>query len=275
MTTLPENSYKILVLDDEPPILGAIKRAFFDEEWETYTTNNVDEALDLIYENDFAVVLSDYKMPDMTGVEFLSEVKKLSPDTIRMIISGYAEAHAIVEAINQGQIFRFIPKPWNNTELVKIVKQGIDYYALTMRNKELEARLLAKNAELAAINEDLEQRVQERTWELLAHNQALTFVQDVLDELPYSIMGVDPEGLIVLVNKRASSLFGDTLIGIDAELVLAPDYIELMWNTIDKKSPYKGTKKLNNKDFILEIVPIKNNISGELRGISIILREKD
>lgn len=269
------SEYKVLLVDDEAPILAALRRTFFDEQWETMTAVGGEEALSLIYDNDFAVVLSDYKMPDMNGVEFLSEVRKISPDTVRMIISGYAEAHAIVEAINEGQIFRFIPKPWNNTELLNIVKQGISFFSLTNRNRELEARLLAKNAELAAINEDLEQRVKDRTRELSAHNQALTFVQEVLDELPYAILGIDPEGLIVMVNKLGFNVFSSSemVLGSDVELVLGPELTGMVFDSINNQVLNRfDNVNIGGDQYAVELIPMMR-AENELRGLAMVLRK--
>ncbi|MBU1218604.1 response regulator [Myxococcota bacterium] len=273
--TADYSDYKILLVDDETPILSALRRTFFDESWETYTASSGDEAISLIYDHEFAVVLSDYKMPDMNGVELLTEVRKISPDTVRMIISGYAEAHAIVEAINEGQIFRFIPKPWNNTELLNIVKQGIRFYSLTNRNRELEARLLAKNAELAAINEDLELRVKERTRELSAHNQALTFVQEVLDELPYAILGIDPEGLIVMVNKLGFQTFASSemVLGSDVEFVLGQELTAMAFKVINDPVESLAAKvSINGNFFESEIIPMRRD-ENTLRGLALVLRK--
>jgi FixJ family two-component response regulator len=269
------SKYKVLIVDDEPSIIGALKRTFFDEEWESYYASSGKKGLEKVYENDFALVLSDYTMSDMNGVEFLTEVRKVSPQSVRMIISGYAEAHAIVDAINQGRIFRFIPKPWNNTELVNIIKQGIDFYSLFERNRDLKASLRDKNAELAAINRDLEERVNERTSELLAHNKGLTFVEELFNDLPYGILGIDPAGLIVFANKLAFKIFSadSILLGLDTKVLLPESINKVIFDAIDYEIPEVGKKiDLDGQPYIIETVPMLNK-KNKIRGITLIVRK--
>ncbi|MDA3864898.1 MAG: response regulator [Deltaproteobacteria bacterium] len=128
---------KILLLDDEKPILGVLKRVFFDKPWGTYTASDPEEALQMVKENNFAVIISDFKMPKMNGLEFLTKARAISPDSVMMVFSGYAESEAISKAIDDGILSRFIPKPWNNTELYGIIKQGLERYELAKKNKEL------------------------------------------------------------------------------------------------------------------------------------------
>ena len=271
-----DDARKILLVDDESSVLRVLRRILFDEPWEVFTAPSGRDALKMVYEHDFAVVVSDYKMPHMNGVDLLREVKRISPFSVRMILSGFADTHAVVEAINEGEVYRFVPKPWDNQELVNIIRQGVELYELTCRNLELEAALYARNAELAAINENLERMVEERTRDLLAHNQALTFVQEVLDELPFAIVGVDPSGTVVLVNKRASVLYPKFTfaLGLMVHEIL-PEEIVNYWNRF-KTGEISGSVKVTVDDRILALrcVSIKSH-DGQLRGTVLVFLGQD
>ncbi len=271
-----DSARKILLVDDEDSVLRVLRRVLFDEPWEIFTAPSGDDALSMVYDHDFAVVVSDYKMPHMNGVELLREVKRISPFSVRMILSGFADTHAVVEAINEGEVYRFVPKPWDNQEIVNIIRQGVELYNLSCRNLELEAALYARNAELAAINENLERMVEERTRDLLAHNQALTFVQEVLDELPLAIVGVDPSGTVVLVNKKAAVLFPRFAfaLGLSVEELLPEDVIEY-WDSF-RKEEISDMIQVNLEDKVLGLkcVNIKS-YDSQPRGTVLVFVEQD
>ncbi|MGM0597284.1 MAG: response regulator [Myxococcota bacterium] len=147
---------KILLVDDEKPILGVLKRVFFDKPWETYTASDPEEALQMVRENDFAVIISDFKMPKMNGLEFLTKARAVSPDSVMMVFSGYAESEAISKAIDKGTLFRFIPKPWNNTELYGIIIQALEHYELAKKNKELVKTVKKQTREIARLKSKID-----------------------------------------------------------------------------------------------------------------------
>ena len=109
----------------------------------------------------------------MNGVEFLKEVFKQHPESIRIVLSGYADTAAVVAAINEGKIYKFIPKPWNDDELRVTVAKALETFAIHRRNLQLAEELRLKNAELIELNANLEQLVGERTAELRQQNLAL------------------------------------------------------------------------------------------------------
>jgi len=109
---------RILCVDDERNILRSLTRPFLDDPYEILTApSGAERLLILAQSGTVPVVISDYRMPGMNGVEFLSEVRKRWPETVRIVLSGYADTGAIVSAINEGQIYRFVAKPWNEDEL--------------------------------------------------------------------------------------------------------------------------------------------------------------
>ena len=118
----------LLLVDDEPNILSALKRSLRQEGYEILTANNAVEALELLANHPVMVVLSDQRMPKMLGTEFLSLVKVRHPRTVRMILSGYADLNTITEAINKGEVYKFHTKPWDDTELRNAIREAFLHY---------------------------------------------------------------------------------------------------------------------------------------------------
>lgn len=116
---------KLLFVDDEKQILIAL-RALFRTQYQVFLANSGAEALDILRRESIHVIVSDQRMPHMLGHELLREVKKLSPHTIRLLLTGYADISAIVQAINEGEVFRFINKPWDNDEIRSIIGNAVD-----------------------------------------------------------------------------------------------------------------------------------------------------
>ena len=128
----------IVLLDDEQNILNSLSRLLRSDDREIITALDAAEALEKLKNNQGAdLVISDNKLPNMSGVEFLIKVKQLYPDTIRVLITGYPDLESVIKAVNNGQIYRFITKPWQNEEFKLLVKQALDYSAILKDNREL------------------------------------------------------------------------------------------------------------------------------------------
>src|SRR6184192_2908347 len=158
---------RLLVVDDEGPILHALQRTFEAAGYDVTACLDPAEALDRLKERPYQVLSADYMMPGMTGAEFLARARALQPETIRILITAAHDFSAAVDAINNGEIFRILAKPWNRVELLGTVRQAFDTYALRERNRQLTAIVQSQNAELAALNKGLEALVDERTTNLL------------------------------------------------------------------------------------------------------------
>ena len=216
---------KILFVDDEKNVLRALERIFLDDDYEIFTASSGDEGLQILKEQGvFQIVISDYRMPGKNGVEFLREVYTLWPETVRIVLSGYADTGSIVAAINEGHIYKFIPKPWNEEELKVTIVNSLERYALQLRNRELMA-------ELSRYNEELERKVQERTADLELRNHALAFAQNMLYALPVAVLGIDSGGMIVQGNRKAINLFravDNGILGADCSEALPPEFCEII-----------------------------------------------
>ncbi|GEM_PF-1400108 len=128
---------KILIVDDEPRILEAFRRHLIDD-FDVLTAKSAEQGLEIISSNsDIAVILADYKMPGKDGVKFLAETRQLLPDSIRVIITGYANVDNALQAVNEGQVFRFLTKPLAIERLTRVIKEGIVEFRINKFKREL------------------------------------------------------------------------------------------------------------------------------------------
>lgn len=153
----------VLLVDDEPHILSALKRVLRLEPCLVVTAGSGEEALGILARQPIALVLSDMRMPGMSGAELLAEARRCQPDTIRVLLTGYADMQSTVQAINEGNIYRYIAKPWNDGEIVGVVRDVLETYRLRRETERLTALTQAQNKQLAALNAELEDRVAART----------------------------------------------------------------------------------------------------------------
>ena len=129
-------SYKILIVDDEPANLRALER-LFREDYEVLTASSGAEALELLRHHEVALLITDQRMPEMTGIELLKNTVSLRPRMVRMILTGYTDVDALVEAINCGQVYRYVTKPWSNEELRLTVRRALEHFETNKESYEL------------------------------------------------------------------------------------------------------------------------------------------
>lgn len=158
----------LLVIDDEIEITKSIYRQF-RKKYKVYTATNGQEALALMEKEPIQVVLSDQRMPGMTGVDFFSNIKDKYPNALKLILTGYSDIEAVVGAINEGQVFRYLTKPWNPADLELAVKEAFDKHELITSNQRLMKQLHDANI-------SLEEKVNERTVELENANKRLKYL---------------------------------------------------------------------------------------------------
>lgn len=154
--------FQIVLVDDEENVLHSLKRLLHKEkEWFIHAFSDAAEALEFIRDNEIDVVVSDYKMPGMNGVQFLSAVREANPDTMRLILSGYTDVVALMDAINTAEIYRYICKPVDEYEFTMTIKRAINHLELMRENKRLADIVRRQHRELnrhkAAIDRILEE----------------------------------------------------------------------------------------------------------------------
>ncbi len=158
--------HKLLLVDDEENVLKSLYRLFREEEYDVHTVDNGSEGLKLLEKYDFSLILSDYRMPELNGVEFLKLAKEKSPDAIRMILTGFADVEVAISAINEGEVYKFIEKPWEDENLKVQIKRAIEHYELVKERKGLLEKVEKQNIELKEWNINLEKKVEQKTVQL-------------------------------------------------------------------------------------------------------------
>jgi len=193
---LTYNSHRpktLLLVDDEVNILSALKRVFRRENYKVHTASSGQEALEVLTREPVDVILSDQRMPGMTGVEFLRIAKERYPDTVRMTLSGYTDLQTIIDAVNEGAIYRFLTKPWDDARLRDHVAQAFVHHELAEENRRLSREISTANAELAEANRRLEYMVEREHERVSAMLTAAGRTRDMMDLLPLAIIGIDED----------------------------------------------------------------------------------
>ncbi|HMV17415.1 MAG TPA: EAL domain-containing protein [Zoogloea sp.] len=225
----PRPDRTLLLVDDEENILNALRRLLRRDGYTLLTASSGQQALDLLATHPVDVIVSDQRMPGMTGVEFLRKAKDMVPDTVRMVLSGYTELQSVTDAINEGSIYKFLTKPWDDAMLRANIDEAFHRKALVDENLRLDAELHRANAELARINERLAALLAERERQLDVDESALHLTQAALAALPAPVLGTDPGGMIAFANAAADKLFPAhaPLIGLGVDEALPPDLRDL------------------------------------------------
>lgn len=163
----------LLLVDDEASILSALKRLFRPHGYRVLTSESGMQALEILAQEPVDLIISDMRMPAMNGARFLAEARRSHPEAIRILLTGYSDISSTIEAINAGEIHRYIAKPWDDREIVLIVREALERKALEREKARLEALTQRQNEELKALNASLEVKVAERTAELQQAHEKL------------------------------------------------------------------------------------------------------
>ena len=198
--------HTILCVDDEKQILSSLKRLLRKENFDLFTATNGEDGFKIMASRDIHLVISDHRMPDMSGISFLAKVREDYPDAVRILLTGYTEIDSIKASINEGHIYKFLLKPWNDDDLKQEIRKALERYDLVRANESLNLMLVQKNKELEQINKDLEHIIRQRTRELELKNQALELTRALFQELPAAVMGVSCDRTIILINRHAEKL---------------------------------------------------------------------
>jgi response regulator RpfG family c-di-GMP phosphodiesterase len=206
------NEQTILFVDDEPAVLRAMQRLFRTREFHILTAAGGVDGLTLLAEHNVQVVVSDQRMPGMSGTDFLKEVRRRHPETIRCILSGYAEMHSVIDAINDGNVYRFIAKPWDDEELKALIAECLDV-AESMDSERLERRKLESRAN--ALEHKNAQFVELTTLQ----ESLVRSGRELLEYLPVAVAAMNANGTMVYTNRMFLKEFGHlpgTLLGRSA-----------------------------------------------------------
>ena len=180
MSEAQEISATILFVDDEAKILSSLNRLFRPLGYRIFTAESGAEGLEIMARETVDLVISDMRMPEMNGAQFLEIAREKWPDMMRILLTGYAEINATIEAINKGQIYRYISKPWEDNDITLIVKHALQQKTLEREKQRLEELTSRQNDELKELNASLEDRVKARTEEV---RQTMGFLEVANEKL--------------------------------------------------------------------------------------------
>lgn len=225
-------SRNLLVLDDDEIVLLAMRETLEREGYQVAAFNSPREAIAAVSENRYSAIISDHRMPEMTGLEFLDICKQTQPNASRILITGVLTLNTVVEAVNKGEIFRFLAKPWIREELLATVENAVQRYALVETNEKLQADTLDLNEKLVTTNSALEEKVaqlQEKAAQLDEANQALArnFGHSLeicfrLIEAFHPILGQQTKAVVSICSEIAKS---DLLDPHDAETLRVASWL--------------------------------------------------
>ena len=228
--------HTLLVLDDEIPILNAIRRLLRDD-YEVLTTTSVDEAFQHLETRPVHLVMSDQRMPEMSGVEFLTFVKECYPDCVRILFTGYTDTQSAIEAINSGKVYCYIPKPWDPEELKLMLSQAAGRYDLAQERGRLMAKLRDANEALEERNRELE--IANKKLQELDHLKNV-FMEVVSHELntPISII----QGYAFLLKRemkpRASATTRHAVEGIKSSTLRLENITNKIFKVLHSQTPH-------------------------------------
>jgi len=172
----------LLFVDDEPFILSSLQRLFRPKGFKILTAESGEAGLAILDSEKVDLVMADMRMPKMDGAQFLERVRAKNPDIMRLLLTGYADITSTINAINKGEIYRHVSKPWDDNDIVLIVNKALEHQALRGENQRLLALTQRQNDELTELNAGLEQRVQDRTSEIAEVNSFLKLTNERLKQ---------------------------------------------------------------------------------------------
>ncbi|MFZ6871227.1 EAL domain-containing protein [Undibacterium sp. Di27W] len=214
----------LLLVDDEPNILNALKRLLRKDEYKILTASGGHEGLEVLEKNRVDVIISDQRMPLMTGVEFLRNAKKLYPDTVRLILSGYTELQYITDAINEGAIYKFLTKPWDDELIRANIREAFHYKEMEDENRRLSLQVQTTNQELISANKQLADMLEQKQKQISRDELSLSIVREVLQYVPLPIIAVDDEDMVVFINSSAEKIIPAARLELGCQIeYLIPD----------------------------------------------------
>jgi len=251
---------KIVVVDDEKIVTSAFSTLLKVEGFsDTHFFNSPKEALEFLKKNTPDLVISDFLMPEMNGLEFLSEVKKLYPEVSKILLTGYADKENAIRAINEVGLYRYIEKPWSNDDLIINIKNGIErsYLLSQLRQKISELEIAQK--ELKKYSENLEQLVEERTIDLKQSNAKL---EGVVTYCADGIVILNEDGIVEQVNPAC-----ENLIGLVTDKIVNASIDEFMFSK--KTFISKELHLLEENELFLRDFFVKNPLSNSIVPVEI------
>ncbi len=256
---MEQRRHTLLIVDDEVDVLESLRHQFH-RTYKVLTAGSGSQAVSLLDTHEVQLILSDQRMPGMQGDSFLSQARRLQPDAIRMLFTGYADIQAVINAVNEGHIFRYILKPWDTVELEGIIRQAAEQYDLLAERKRLIAELQAANAQLLHANEELARAGQLKTAfiEVASHefNTPITLVLGLTELLKMANPNPPDDEREILRQITASGRQLSRLVTSMLTLLRAEDFrrtlqrspvelTHLLQDVVDQVRPFMHVRQLH------------------------------
>lgn len=243
----------LLLVDDEENILSSLRRLLRKDGYRLLCANSGQAGLDLLTQEKVDIIISDQRMPHMIGTEFLRQSRNLSPDSVRIILSGYTDLESVTAAINEGAVYKFLTKPWDDEILRLSIKEALRHKWIQDENRMLHSMLVEVNEELARANALLSQRAE-------FIEDALQNTQDILYQMPVAVLGIDRNGDVMLANQAAIDVLGGKLpIGHRAEDVLPQDLLK----QLSQAQPCRNSVQLGEHTYTVRTKELPHKEHGD------------
>lgn len=211
---MEQASQTLLLVDDEAFILTALKRLLRRDRYQILTASGGKEGLEVLAETPVDVIVSDQRMLGMTGVEFLREARRRYPKTIRMVLSGYTELQSVTDAINEGAVYKFMTKPWDDEHLRANIAEAFRQKSLEDENQRLHDELESAHASLVQAHAQLADMVRQQQRRLLQDEVVIGVSHEIFDAVAIPVMGVDDSGMVVMINAASQRFFSGAVPGV-------------------------------------------------------------
>ncbi len=218
--TMEQASQTLLLVDDEAFILTALKRMLRRDGYTILTASGGQEGLELLAKTPVDVIVSDQRMPGMTGVEFLREARKRFPRPIRMVLSGYTELKSVTDAINEGAVYKFMTKTWDDEHLRANIAEAFRQKSLEDENQRLHDELERAHSSLVQAHAQLADLVRRQQQRLVQDEVVIGISHEIFDAVAVPVVGVDDSGMVVLINAASQRFIAGAVPGIALQDVL-------------------------------------------------------
>jgi response regulator RpfG family c-di-GMP phosphodiesterase len=239
----------LLLVDDEENILSALRRVLRRDGYRVLTAGSGEAGLAVLaQEPKVDLIISDQRMPNMIGTVFLRHARDVSPHSVRIILSGYTDLESVTAAINDGAVYKFLTKPWDDDILRLSIREALHYKWVQDENRLLQGMLMEVNEELARANSRLAEQAE-------FAQTALESFQQIVHDLPVALLGIDERGRLAFANRAALELLPGKLRPGEPVLASLPPVLAQRIEAGDADDACVDTLTLNGQDYCAQLRP--------------------
>ena len=243
----------LLLVDDEENILAALRRVLRRDGYRILTAGSGDAGLAVLaQEPKVDLIISDQRMPHMIGTVFLRQAREISPYSVRIILSGYTDLESVTAAINDGAVYKFLTKPWDDEILRLSIREALHYKWVQDENRMLQGMLVEVNEELARANRQLAEQAE-------FAQAALENFQQIVHDLPVALLGIDEQGRLAFANRAALDLLPGKLCPGEPVLASLPSALAQRIATGEAGA---DALTLNGQDYCVQLRPLAQQGRG-------------